>query len=259
LKTSNPDLQREVAKFTLAFVFILMCNSAFSQKQINQISQQWIQSYHEAKLNPKWILLLDGGYRWREGFAESSAYIVRGGIGYSLLPNLRVATGLAHLGFYTNEKVVRQEFRPYQDLQYKSSLGKITLNQRLRVEERFFKDKAIPTLSPEVDFNFRFRYLFLVGITVAELSNNFPDRKLILNLGNEIFLNAGKRVTTQIFDQNRLLISPTLQWSKALSISLTWNSQFASTTIRDSYIHSNIVWLQVRHNVDFKTKKKPSA
>jgi hypothetical protein len=154
---------------------------------------------------------------------------------------------------------VRQEFRPYQDLQYKSSLGKITLNQRLRLKKRFFKDKAIPTRSSEVDFNFRFKYLFLIGITVAELSNNFPDRKLILNLGNEIFLNAGKQVTTQIFDQNRLLISPTLQWSKALSISLTWNSQFASTTIRDSYILSNIVWLQVRHNVDFKTKKKPSA
>lgn len=256
LKTSSPQLLRNIAKCFFGVIFILLSNPTFSQKQVKKISQQWIQSYHEAKLNSKWTLLLDGGYRWREGFAESSAYIIRGGIGYSILPNLRVATGLAHLGFYSNEKIIRQEFRPYQDLQYKSILGKISLNQRLRLEQRFFKDQLIPSWS-DLDFNFRFRYQFILGIPVAKLSANFPDRKLILNLGNEIFLNAGKEVTTQVFDLNRLLISPTLQWSKALSISLTWNSQFASTPTPGKYIHSSVSWLQVRHNLDFKKTPHP--
>lgn len=153
--------------------------------------------------------------------------------------------------------MVRQEFRPHQEILYKSIVGKVTLNQRIRIEERFFKHKLFPTPSPDLNFNFRFRYQFIVGIPVAKLSENFPDRKLLLNLGNEIFFNAGKQVTTQIFDLNRMLISPSLQWSKALSISLTWNSQFASTPTPGKYIHSNVTWLQVRHNLDFKKTPHP--
>lgn len=261
MKNSSFESLRNIIGFALIIIFISLCNPTFSQKQVKKISQQWIQSYHEAKLNTKWTLLLDAGYRWREGFTESSAYIIRGGFGYSILPNLRVTTGMAHLGFYSNEKIIRQEFRPYQDLQHKSILGKISLNQRLRLEERFFKDRLIPSPWSDLDFNFRFRYQFIIGIPVAKLTAKFPNRKLILNLGNEIFINAGREVSTQVFDQNRFLISPTLQWSKALSISMTWNSQYASTIKPNTFLQSKVGWLQIRYNIDFTPKKdlRPKA
>ncbi|WP_175574458.1 DUF2490 domain-containing protein [Algoriphagus marinus] len=223
---------------------------SFPQRKVTQISQQWIQSYHEAKLNQRWTASLDGGFRWSGGFFNSSSYIIRGGIGYSILPNLRVATGFAHLGFYSHEKVILQEFRPYQEIRYKSQLGKINLNQRIRIEERLFKDKSNQTPLLELDFNFRFRYSIMFGIPVLQISSKNLDRKIILTLGNEIFLNAGKQAS-QVFDQNRLIISPTIQWNKSLSVSLTWNSQFASTAISDRYIYSDVFWLQIRHNLDF--------
>jgi hypothetical protein len=47
---------------------------------------------------------LEGSYCWRAGFVASSAYIIRGIIGFSILPNLWIVTGVAHVGVYQNEK-----------------------------------------------------------------------------------------------------------------------------------------------------------
>ncbi len=257
MKASTSTLVNSIRNSLLAIIIGLFANPVFSQKQVKKTSQQWIQSYQEAKLNSKWTLLLDGGFRWREGFKENSAYIVRAGVGYSILPNLRVSTGMAHMGFYVNNKIIRHEYRPYQDIQYKAPIGKIALTNRFRIEERFFKEKSNLISANLSDFNFRFRYQIMVGIPLFQLSEKNLNRKLILNIGDEIFINAGKQVTTQVFDQNRFLISPTLQWNKELSISFTYNTQFNSTPVSDHYVLNRIAWLQIRFNPDLT--KKPNS
>ena len=228
----------------------LLSSSAFAQKNVISSDQIWIQSYHEAQISDRWTVLLDGGFRWRDGFDDKLAYIARTGIGYSLLPNLRIGGGFAFLGVYGEKKIVGQEYRPYQEISLRDNLGKINLSHRFRVEERIFKDLLPDPVT--ADFNFRFRYAIMLGIPVANLSSENPQRKLILNLGNEIFLNAGKEISHRIFDQNRLILSPTLQWSKDLSIAFTYNSQFASTPQAETFLHSHVAWLQVRYNFDFR-------
>jgi hypothetical protein len=220
-----------------------------AQKNILKSNQVWLHSYHEGRISEKWTILLDGGFRWRNGVEDKLAYIVRTGAGYSISPRLRLGGGFANLGVYAGNSVVRREYRPYQELLFKDQLGKLNLSHRLRVEERFFKDLALDFAT--VDFNFRFRYAFSVGIPLARLSKKDPQRKIILNLGDEIFINAGKEIGHSIFDQNRLILSPTLQWNKALSVSFTYNSQFAGTPQPETYLKSHIAWLQIRHNLDF--------
>ncbi|GAA0879500.1 hypothetical protein GCM10009119_24680 [Algoriphagus jejuensis] len=232
----------------------LLSTSAFAQKNVISSNQVWIQSYHEGRISEKWNVLLDGGFRWRDGFDNKSAYIIRGAMGYSLSSKLRVSGGLAYLGVYEREKIVRHEYRPHQEILHKSAWGKVKFSNRLRIEERFFKDEVLDAAT--VDFNFRFRYALMVSIPVANLSTKDPTRKMLLNIGNEIFLNAGKEVTDRVFDQNRLVFSPTLQWSENLSISLTYNSQYASTVVPDNFLQSRVYWLQIRHNLDFRDVSK---
>lgn len=226
-----------------------LSTSTFAQKNILSSNQVWIQSYHEAHISTKWTVLFDGGFRWRDGFDDKMAYIVRAGLGYHLSPHLRVSAGFAYMGGYAGEKVVRYEYRPYQEFFLKDKLGKISISHRFRVEERFFKERALDSVA--VDFNFRFRYALMLGIPLINLSSKDPDRRLILNVGDEIFLNAGKEISHRIFDQNRLIISPTLQWDKDLSVAFTYNSQFASTLAADTFLQSHIFWLQIRYNLEF--------
>lgn len=246
-------LKRQFQTFVIVGLLFLS-TSAFAQKNILSSNQVWIQSYHEARVSSDWVVLLDGGFRWRDGFDDKLAYIVRAGLGYHLSPNLRVSAGFAHLGVYGGEKVVRYEYRPHQEFLLKDKLGRISISHRFRLEERFFKDVALDPVTTE--FNFRFRYAVMLGIPLVNLSSKDPDRKLVLNIGDEIFLNAGKETSHRIFDQNRLIISPTLYWDKDLSVALTYNSQFASTPAVDAFLQSHIIWLQIRYNLEFSGVSK---
>lgn len=96
-----------------------------AQKTIVKTDQQWVQSYHEGRVSDKWTALLDGGFRWRDGFSQKSAYIVRAGVGYTISDKLRMDAGFAHMGLYAADKVIRHEYRPYQELGWRSSWGKL--------------------------------------------------------------------------------------------------------------------------------------
>jgi Protein of unknown function (DUF2490) len=228
-------------------VFVFLIHTAKAQnKTVTHENQQWIQYYDETKLNKNWTLLADASFRWRDGFSENAQFIARTGLGYSIKENLRISAGFAYSSFYTQDTLNRVEYRPHQEILLRDNFNKIRINQRIRVEERFFN----PLNNPNNTFNFRFRYQIMVSLPLFKLSKSNPDSMFLLNVGDEIFINAGKETPTQTFDQNRFVVSPVFQLNKNLSISPTWNSQYASTATSGTYRHTNVFWLQIRHNLD---------
>jgi len=253
--------QKNLWKFDLLTLLILIFSLANTNDLIGQNkyvstgNQQWFQYYNETQLSNKWIWLSDASYRWKNGFQENSQYLLRTGIGYKLNSNIRISSGLAHLGFFSNDAVTRMEFRPYQEVQVKHNFSNIDLNHRYRIEERFFypyMDGQIQSLST---FNFRFRYSIMVGIPLFKLRGEI-EKEFILNIGNEIFINAGNDIVNNVFDQNRVIISPSFKLNELLTFSLTWNNQFASTTTQGKFEHTNIIWLQIKHKLALKNKKQ---
>ena len=224
--------------------------STAQEKNVTTGNQQWLQYYNQTKLGKNWVWLTDGGYRWRDGFEESTKYIARTGLGYSINPNMRVSAGLAYLGLYSSGKVSTVELRPYQEFLLKNGLNKIGISNRFRVEKRFFNPVIHEAFPTQNTFNFRFRYAITASIPLSRLSKDDPDKKLLLNIGNEIFINAGNEIVHDVFDQNRFTVSPSVQCSENLTFSLTWNSQFSSTSTPESYDNNNVMWLQVRHTLD---------
>ena len=225
-------------------------------KEVLRGNQTWLQYYGQAKLSEKWTWQFDGGFRWRDVVAESSGHIVRTALGYNAGSKVRLAAGIAHLGFYTQEKLLRVEFRPHQEVQLAHDLGKLGLSHRFRLEERIFFPVEQGRIQRTNHFNFRFRYAAMLGIPLFKLSRDHPESAFILYVGDEIFLNFGPEISHNYFDQNRLILSPTFQFNDALSISLTWNNQFASTPLPSVYAHSQVFWIQVRHQMDFSKGKE---
>lgn len=228
----------------VVFVFLIH-NTTAQNKTVTHENQQWLQYYNETKLNKHWTLLVDASFRWKDGFNENSQFIARTGLGYSIKHNLKIGGGFAYSGFYTLDTLNRVEYRPHQELSL-SSGNKVKFNHRLRVEERFFN----PLNNPNNSFNFRFRYSFAVSFTLFKLSTTNPESLFLLRINDEIFTNAGKETPNKTFDQNRFVVSPTFQLNKNLSISPTWNSQYASTATSGTYRQTNVFWLQIRHSLD---------
>lgn len=241
-------IQKRTTKFVISLLVLIFLNHKTSgqNKSVTHENQQWFQYYNETKLNERWTLLPDASYRRRDGFSEHSQFIVRAGLGYSIKPNLRVSAGFAYSGFYTQDTLNRVEYRPHQEILLRSSFKNIRINNRVRIEERFFNSLG----NSNNTFNVRFRYSLMVTIPIAKLSKTNPDSMFLLTVGDEIFINAGKETPTQTFDQNRFIVSPVFQLNKNLSISPVWNSQYASTATSGRYRQTHVFWLQIRHNLD---------
>lgn len=239
--------------------FILIANTSTLLGQVKNISngnQQWLHYYNQIQLSDKWTWLSDGGYRWKGGFDENFQYVLRTAIGYAISPAIRISTGFAHLGFYSSGKIDRVEFRPYQELLVINKFNKVGLNHRYRIEERFFNPVINGQIQTSNSFNFRFRYSLIVNIPLFNLSKDRPEMVFMVNIGDEIFINAGNNIVNRVFDQNRLVFSPTFKLSERLTVSLTWNSQFAGTSTQARFVYTNVFWFQVSQKIVLKKKRK---
>ncbi len=251
-------LSHRYRQLTCLLLFILLASTSTLLGQVKNIStgnQQWLQYYSQIQLSDRWTWLSDAGFRWKGGFEENSQYVIRTGIGYAINPTIRISTGFAHLGFYSSDKVDRVEFRPYQELLVENKFNKVGLNHRYRIEERFFNPVINGQIQPSSSFNFRFRYSVIVSIPLFRLSKGESAKVFLLNIGDEIFINAGKEIVDRVFDQNRLIISPAFKLSEHLTLSLTWNSQFESTSTQAHFVYTNVFWLQVNQKIILKKEK----
>ncbi len=251
-RTIEMCLVRKYPLIVLVVFFMLFFNVRKvngQKKRVSSTIQQWIQYYSAFNLDKKWSLLADGGLRWRDGFEERSQYIIRAGVGYSLKPEVRIATGIANLGFYSDGEQNTIEIRPYQKVSVKRNFGTISLSHRYRIEERFFNAINDGGETPNW-FNVRFRYSVTLGIPLFKLSQDNEDIAVLLNVGNEVFLNAGNDIVHNIFDQNRLIVSPSLKMNRKLTFSFTWNYQFASSSRPAEFTTTHVAWLQIKHQLN---------
>lgn len=240
---------KTVIKITFITLAITMVASA-QEKQITKGNQQWIHYYNESKLSTKWTLLTDGGHRWKDNLKESSLYIVRMGINYKLNSNMSSTIGFAHLGFYNSNKLNRVEFRPYQEINITNKYEPISILHRFRVEERIFYNVIEGKIQSKSDFNFRFRYRFMLNIPIFELASTGTDKKLSLNVGDEIMINAGNNIIYNVFDQNRILVGPVIQFNENFAISLIYSSQFATTKFAGTYNSTDVLWIGINHKLN---------
>ncbi len=256
LKLSSPHFNQ--VKWVLVSIigFTVLSLSASAQgKVVKNSNQQWIQYYGHAKIGGKWTVFADGGYRVEDNFSKRAQYIARVAMGYSLNPSISLAAGFANSGLYSSAELSKEEFRPYEELGIHQRVGKMGFSHRFRVEERFFNPVVNHRILHPGTFDFRFRYSFMAAIPVINLSKGKPGSRILLDLGDEIFLNAGKNIVYNYFDQNRIILSPTLEINPHLSLSLAWNNQFASTTTAGTYHHTQVMWLQIKQGFDFSRKK----
>lgn len=240
------------AKLILCTFFLSLVILSNAQKIISQNNQQWIQYYNQLILSKKLTLYSDVSLRRINNFSQWSQITIRSGIAYSLSENLHGVTGFACFNLYANNKPSRIEFRPYQEINSWQKFKNVSIQHRLRGEARFFRNISDGAITSRSNFNFRFRYRFYCGIPITKFFINNADKKILLNIGDEIFINAGKEIINNMLDNNRLLIGSTFQFSNNLSFSLTYNYQFGQRSTPKTYEHSDIFWLGIMHKLSLK-------
>lgn len=85
------------------------------------------------------------------------------------------------------------ESRMYQEVLLRQRIGRVLINHRFRLEERFIENQS---------FRARYRYAFFLNIPLNK--KDLSKSAWYLALYNEVFLNGNSKEAQPVFDRNRL-------------------------------------------------------
>jgi hypothetical protein len=159
--------------------------------------------------SPKWSLHLEAQARRADAFSPQQ-WLLRTGINYHLSPNSTTTLGYCWVNTYPYGhfpvKSIFPENRIWQQFQNKNQLGKVEWISRFRLEQRWL---FLPILEPNSQtwspgnsiFSQRFRSLQRFSIPLK--GTKIEDHSWYLTFYDEIFIQLGKHVGLNVFDQNR--------------------------------------------------------
>jgi hypothetical protein len=208
--------------FHLFILFGLPANS-FSQKSD---AGNWFIYFGNQALNNKWNWHNEIQYRNYNVAGDLEQVLFRTGIGYNLSENnnnVLLGYGFIYGEKYINErkedKIKSTEHRLFQQFITRQHFGRIFLQHRYRIEERFFPD----------GLKARFRYFLSMNIPVNK--GSLTKNALYASCYNEVFLNAH----SPVFDRNRVYAGVGFAFSKHLRAEAGWMSQLFEKTHRSQF------------------------
>ncbi len=227
-------------------------NPIADSKNVKHQENEWLHYYNKLIVSKKTFITTDGGIRRRETFKNWEEYIIRLGVNYRF--NLRMNAGLGAAYIYSF--VTRYpEIRFHQEINTSNKdISVLTITNRLRLEERIFGtgDSIIGSFGT-TQFNYRARYR--LSIYVPFFKDKITDDTFFLVGEDEIFLNLGRSIISNVFDRNRIGLGLGYRYNKNFTAIFNYNYQFEQVANID-YLHTDILWLSLFHTFDFTNQKK---
>jgi hypothetical protein len=248
-------------KKAIVVAALLLCNllpvsEAYSQteKEIDNSSEAWLGYFSNIRLGNKISLWNDLHLRRREFLSDWKNIIVRTGVTYHITDHLRATVGYAFAAHAPETgNTFRLEHRPWQQIAWNGKYGRLYLAQWLRIEERFNQKIVADVRTGDYAFNMRFRYMISAQVPLNR--KTIEPNTLCAVAGTELFLNAGKHVVYNTFDQNRAFAGLGYQVTKGLNIQLAYMNVFQQLAAGDKYNSAHTLRLFIFHNIDLRKKE----
>lgn len=177
-----------------SFCFLLVLFLTANVNAQKTDTGNWFLYFGNQKINNRWNWHNEVQYRNFNFAGDLEQLLLRTGIGYNLSENnnnLLLGYAYIHSEPYvagTDDKLETDEHRIFQQFISKQQFGRINIQHRYRVEERFLKD----------DFKLRLRYFLSLNVPVNK--KTMDKNAIYASAYNEIFLNTEQNQ----FDRNRL-------------------------------------------------------
>lgn len=225
-------------KSTLILSFFLFNSLLYSQSKDNY--NMWFQYLMSAKITDKSTLTALTQYRSFDLAYDTRLFLVNAYVDYEVAENIRPAAGAMFLILESynadDSKKIRYEKRPFQQVTADYYIGRTSVSNRLRVEERF--------LSNPDEFEVRIRYLISVRIP---FNKKGEKEKLYGIIKNEIRMNVDK---TEPFDSNRITAGLGIKIGKNSALELAFINQLETGKT------SNYGFIGFRNSFDWRKKKQ---
>ncbi|WP_187175827.1 DUF2490 domain-containing protein [Algoriphagus sp. AK58] len=145
------------------------------------------------------------------------------------------------------------EIRPHGEYNFRTNLGPLDLENRLRGELRFFKNTNESKTELQEGFHYgsaRIRYRLQAIFPIAKFSD---QKSLKLKVADELMAMAGGKFQEFTFDQNRISVDLSLSFSPLLSLDLGYVNWYQAK-ISGGYLEQHILRTVIKHQL--KSSKK---
>ncbi len=243
--------------FILVGLFCII-QHAFSQVSVTKQYQNWTQYFLNIRLTDRWSVNGDALFRWKDLNGRKFQTGVRGSISYHFKQPVMFSAGYVYFIHFPIEKtsitVNRREQRPWQQLMITNKFGRVQFLHRYRFEQRFIEKASGNVLTGGYGFHFRARY---------QLNVQYPINKKEITGGtlfafgfNEIFVNFGKEIVYNYFDQNRVALGLGYQITKSFAGTLAYQYIWQQQRNTGAYNSTDCIRLAFIHNIDLRQKEE---
>ncbi|MEA3426225.1 MAG: DUF2490 domain-containing protein [Bacteroidota bacterium] len=184
----------------------------------------------------KWSVLGEAQVRSQQVVNDFNYYEYKAGIGYNFPKTVSVLFAMGHYGTMQptgnfKKPYVNDEFRIWQQLVLTNNIGRIKLEHRYRIEQRFTSYAGYRN-------RFRYRINAIVPINNAEIK----PRTWYTSVFNELFVTN----ETPYYEQNRIFIGAGYQFNKNFTLLCGWINRFDQSNLNipswKNYFQTNLIF-----------------
>ena len=223
----------EISKRTVIRKILLLLVLAFqpwrpalSQDRISTTNQHaWYSYFGDHPVSKRWELHLEGQWRRHDLGLKWQQLLLRPAVNFELNPSVVLTAGYGFVDTFRYGDYPTAyrfpEHRLFEQVLLKHKIGKLDLQHRYRLEQRFFGVRSDPAID-RIDssrYENRFRHLTRVNIPLT------ADKKVYIGTFDEFFINFGENVAANVFDQNRAYVALGLPVAKGTKIEIGYMLQ----------------------------------
>ena len=249
---------------TYIFQLLLVCSyltshlDSWCQSGItSRTNQIWLGYFNQIRIHEKWETWTDLHLRSKDHFTKGlSQGVIRLGLSYLLNNDTKISSGYAFFNHFPadNHKQISQpEHRGWQQIQWRQQCERLQVNHRIRVEQRFRRQVIGDSiLGNNYNFNWRFRYQLQTQLPIK--AKWLPMNKLTWILSDEAMLNAGKKISINFFDQNRIFTGFQYKFNKAYQLQIGYMYIFQQTASKGNFRATHVARIFLLHSIDWRNK-----
>ena len=197
-------LYRFAAIVALLLLSTRVCSQSSSFRENANHTHTWLMYFGNHKFSGKLGLHAEAQLRRSDVISGKQQLLLRTGLDI-YTPQVRYTVGYAFIETYPyGDFPVANAFpehRLWQQALVSNGIGKIKLSHRYRLEQRWLGNS---TTGQFENGRYENRMRYMVRANIPLKGNSIEAGTFYLGLYNEVFVNFGKEVGYNIFDQNRV-------------------------------------------------------
>lgn len=160
---------------------------------------------------------------------------------------------------YSTSTLVVPELRPHAELNQRQKLRYFNINQRYKVEARFFHNTEGQELASGYTFgSIRIRYRFGIDVPLVRTADKKLDR-LTFRVNDEILINAGEKIVANTFDNNRFYVGLASNITPGLAVEVGYMNWFQERSSGKDFYDRNIARIAIAQKFGSHKKATPST